>query len=276
MRIDQAKMRHVTTSVKSSPTDNTRPSVFTEKFRGEYYNIDIDKLIPFQNQARRYFDEESISQLAETIKAHGIRQPLTIIQTEDFPGKYEVVSGERRLRAAIVAGLKTVPCIIMDDRQKAEEVAIIENIQRKNLHPLELAQAYSNLLTNKVCNTSSEIAKKVGASRTTVVEILALLNLNEKVQERLLKSQLKQRTLLRALSKLTNEEQEKYLEDFIKKDTLVEDKNTRPKRRKSFQTKSQIINVVLSGDKFLVDKNRIEALDQEQKMKIKALLDSLF
>lgn len=276
MRIDQAKIRHTNTPTNSSPLDSTRPSAFTEKFRGEYYNIDINKLIPFQNQARRYFDEESLNQLADTIREHGIRQPLTIIQTDEFPGKYEVISGERRLRAASIANFKTVPCIIMNDRRKAEEVAIIENIQRKNLHPLELAQAYSNLLSNKICTSSSEIAKKVGAPRTTVVETLGLLNLSKKVQERLLSLQLKQRALLRVLVKLTEEEQEKYIDNFAKEDKTIEGVNLTTKRKKSFQMKSQILNIALSEGEFLIDKNRIEALNQEQKMKIKSLLDSLF
>ena len=83
MRVDKAKIRHPSSFIEKEENNNTRPSVFTEKFRGEYYNIDVTKLIPFHNQARRHFDEESLNQLADTIKEHGIRQPLTVISTEE-------------------------------------------------------------------------------------------------------------------------------------------------------------------------------------------------
>lgn len=277
MRVDKAKIRHPSPSVDEiqGESTNTRPSVFTEKFRGEYYNIDISKLVPFHNQARKHFDEDSLNKLAETIKEHGIRQPLTILSTEDSSGQYEVISGERRLRAAVIAGLKTVPCIIITDRKKAEEIAIIENIQRKDLHPLELANAYSNLLKSGICSSTMEIATKVGAHKSAVVETLGLLELNSKVQEELLNSQVKTRNLLRELCKLNQEEQMPYLRSYLERDNLIKEAKIDSKRRKSLKTRSQIINVVLSGDELLIDKNRIEALSQEQKIQLKSLLDAL-
>lgn len=277
MRVDKAKIRHPSPSVDKNQEENTntRPSVFTEKFRGEYYNIDITKLIPFHNQARKHFDEDSLNQLAETIKEHGIRQPLTILSMEDASGQYEVISGERRLRAAIIAGLKTVPCIIITDRKKAEEIAIIENIQRKDLHPLELANAYSNLLKSGICSSTMEIANKVGAHKSAVVETLALLELNLKVQEKLLNSQIKTRNLLRELCKLNQEDQMPYLSEYLEKNNLIKESKIGLRKRKSLKTRSQIINVVLCDDKLLIDKNRIEALSQEQKIQLKSLLDAL-
>jgi ParB family chromosome partitioning protein len=274
MRIDKAKIRYPAKSELQE--QNTRPSVFTEKLRGEYYNIDVDKLIPFHKQARKYFDEEALKQLAETIKTHGIRQPLTIISaTDDMTGVYEVVSGERRLRAAIIAGLNTVPCIIIDDRKKAEEIAIIENIQRKDLHPIELAQAYSNLLETKICNSTMEIATKVGVHKSAVVETLGLLNLELEVQEKLLNSQVKSRNLLRELCKLNNNEQIIYLGEYLRKEALIKDPENKLNKRKSLKTKSQIFNIVLCGDELFIDKNRIEALRSEQKIQLKALFSSL-
>ncbi len=276
MRIDKAKIRYPVKSELELLEQNTRPSVFTEKLRGEYYNIDVAKLIPFHKQARKYFDEEALKQLAETIKTHGIRQPLTIISaTDDMTGMYEVVSGERRLRAAIMAGLNTVPCIIIEDRRKAEEIAIIENIQRKDLHPIELAQAYSNLLETKICNSTMEIATKVGAHKSAIVETLGLLNLELEVQEKLLHSQVKSRNLLRDLCKLNNNEQMTYLNEYLRKEALIKDPETKLNKRKSLKTRSQIFNIVLYGDELLVDKNRIEALNSEQKIQLKSLLNGL-
>lgn len=276
MRIDKAKIRYPAGSKMELQEQNTRPSVFTEKLRGEYYNIDVTKLIPFHKQARKYFDEEALKQLAETIKTHGIRQPLTIISaTDDMTGMYEVVSGERRLRAAIMAGLNTVPCIIIEDRKKAEEIAIIENIQRKDLHPIELAQAYFNLLETKVCNSTMEIATKVGAHKSAVVETLGLLNLEREVQEKLMNSQIKARTLLRELCKLKNIDQMTYLNEYLKKEALIKDPEIKLNKRKSLKTRSQIFNIVLCGDELLIDKNRIEALSNEQKIELKTLLNSL-
>lgn len=277
MRVDKAKIRYpsVTTEKKQEENTNTRPSVFTEKLRGEYFNIEITKLVPFRNQARKHFDEDSLNKLAETIKEHGIRQPLTILSTEDASGQYEVISGERRLRAAIIAGFKTVPCLIIQDRKKAEEIAIVENIQRKDLHPLELANAYSNLLKSNICNSTMEIATKVGAHKSSVVETLALLELSPHVQEKLLNSQIKTRSLLRELCKLSYEEQIPYLNEFLKNHSLIKETNSDFKRKKSLKTKSQIINIVLHGNELLIDKNRIEALNQEQKIQLKALLTKI-
>ncbi len=187
-----------------------------------------------------------------------------------------MISGERRLKGAIIAGLKTVPCIIITDRKKAEEIAIIENIQRKDLHPLELANAYSNLLKSGICSSTMEIANKVGAHKSAVVEALALLELNSKVQETLLNSQIKTRNLLRELCKLNQKDQMPYLSEYLEKNNLIKESKTNLRKRKSLKTRSQIINVVLCDDKLLIDKNRIEALSQEQKIQLKSLLDTLY
>lgn len=275
MKIDKAKIRYPAPLGNESREQNTRPSVFTEKLRGEYYNIDVTKLTPFCKQARKHFDEEALIQLSETIKVHGIRQPLTVIATEDAAGIYEVVSGERRLRAAIIAGLKTVPCIIIDDRKKAEEIAIIENIQRKDLHPIELAYAYSNLLESNLCGSAMEIANKVGAHKSAIIETLGLLNLAPIVQEKLLESQIKTRNVLRELCKLSNEEQLPFLNKCLKQDNVDKEIGGKFAQKKSLKTRSQIFNIILYGEDLLVDKNRIDALNQEQKIQLKILLNDL-
>ena len=121
---------------------NSRLGIGYEEKVKEFYMINVENLIPFKNQARIYFDDKEIENLSESIKRHGIRQPLTIIPYEDNKGIFEVISGERRLKAAKIVGLNKVPCIIIHDRNIAQEIAIIENIHRQDLHPIELGLAF--------------------------------------------------------------------------------------------------------------------------------------
>ena len=121
---------------------NSRLGIGYEEKVKEFYMINVENLIPFKNQARIYFDDKEIENLSESIKRHGIRQPLTIIPYEDNKGIFEVISGERRLKAAKIVGLDKVPCIIIHDRNIAQEIAIVENIHRQDLHPIELGLAF--------------------------------------------------------------------------------------------------------------------------------------
>jgi ParB family chromosome partitioning protein len=129
---------------------------------------------PNPNQPRYTFDEESLLELAQSIKEHGIIQPLIATKKGD---EYELIAGERRLRAAKIAGLKTVPMIIRTyDEQQKLEIAVIENIQRHNLNPLEEAMAFQRL-ADDFNLTQEEVAKKMGKSRSAVANTLRLLNL---------------------------------------------------------------------------------------------------
>ena len=115
-------------------------SIINSGNRFEVIYTDIDKVRPYNEQARTYFDESEIIALSKTIIEHGIRQPLTVIGTDEG---FQVVSGERRLRAAKLAGLKKVPIIIISDDKKAEELSLIENIQRKDLQLVSLLLIYN-------------------------------------------------------------------------------------------------------------------------------------
>lgn len=142
--------------------------------------IDIE---PKKDQPRKYFDEESLNQLAESIKQHGLIQP--IIVREAGGGFYQIVAGERRWRASKMAGLTEIPAIIIDaDALKAAELAIIENIQREDLNPYEEAQAYRSLMT-QYSLTQEEVASKVGKSRAAVANTMRLLDLPDEVLEML-------------------------------------------------------------------------------------------
>lgn len=142
--------------------------------------LDINKIKPNKKQPRKYFDEEKIAMLAESIKEHGMIQPI-IVQKEKED--YSIVAGERRWRAAKQANLKEVPVIIMDITESAVlEISLIENIQRQDLNPIEEANAYKRLLGDFDL-TQEELSRKIGKSRTSISNTMRLVNLDDRVQE---------------------------------------------------------------------------------------------
>lgn len=159
-----------------------------EDFREENNNIliSINKIKSDDEQPRKLFDSEKIAELAESIKAHGIIQPL--ILRKHMEDQYIIVAGERRWRAAKMAGLKDVPAIIMEltDRDILE-VSLIENIQRQDLNPIEEALAYRKLL-NDFKITQEELSKRIGKSRVAIANTMRLTNLDERVQQYIIES----------------------------------------------------------------------------------------
>ena len=142
--------------------------------------VDIKKVEPNREQPRKNFDEDALLELSESIKQFGVLQPLLVL---DKKGYYEIIAGERRWRAAKMAGLKEIPVIIKDlTEQEVVEIALIENIQRENLNPIEEAIAYRRLLTEFNLK-QDEVAERVSKSRTAVTNSMRLLKLNEKVQQ---------------------------------------------------------------------------------------------
>lgn len=158
--------------------------------------IPINKIKSNSDQPRKDFDNEKIVELAESIKHHGIIQPL-ILQKDG--SNYMIVAGERRWRAAKIAGIKEVPAIIMDLTQKEIlEISLIENIQREDLNPIEEAIAYKKLLSDFDI-TQDELSKRMGKSRTAITNVMRLINLDSRVQEYLIEGVLSEghgRTLL--------------------------------------------------------------------------------
>ena len=144
--------------------------------------VDIDKVEPNKEQPRKNFDEDALLELSESIKQFGILQPLLVQDKDTY---YEIIAGERRWRAAKLAGLKKVPVIIKKlTDQEIVEISLIENIQRENLNPIEEAIAYKRLLTEFNLK-QDEVAERVSKSRTAVTNSMRLLKLNEKVQQML-------------------------------------------------------------------------------------------
>ena len=151
--------------------------------------IDINEIKPNRTQPRKFFDAEKIKELAESIKKYGVIQPI-MLRPEALG--YEIVAGERRWRAAREAGLKVVPALVRDlDEEQNMFIALIENIQREDLNPIEEARAYDEM-SQKYRMTQEEISNSMGKSRPYIANMLRLLKLNEKVQDLVLQGMISQ------------------------------------------------------------------------------------
>lgn len=148
----------------------------------KYFECDINDIIPNKFQPRTHFKEDDLQELADSIQEKGVIQPLIIKNGKE--GKYELIAGERRLRASKLAGLNSVPVVVLDveDDDSLLELALIENVQRTDLNPIEEAEAYRKLI-DRFGYTQEETAKRVGKKRTTITNLLRLLKLPEKLQE---------------------------------------------------------------------------------------------
>lgn len=180
--------------------------------------IFVEDIIPNRFQPRLTFDEKALQELSDSIKVHGVIQPLVLRKVGN---KYEIIAGERRYKASCMAGLKKVPAIVREltDNESAE-IALIENIQRKNLSSIEEAQSYKNLLERGYLK-QEELAKKLGVSQPTIANKLRLLNLCDEVQNALLNEQISERHA-RSLLQLSNpDEQKKMLNRIIKERLTV-------------------------------------------------------
>src|SRR5947207_15377709 len=143
--------------------------------------IDIERILPNSHQPRKSFDEDALNELANSIREHGLVQPIVVRPLED--GFFQLIAGERRWRASQRVGLVKIPAIIRESGEHAAlEIALIENLQREDLNPIEEAQAYERLI-NDFGLTQEEVARRVGKSRTTIANMLRLLRLPIEVQQ---------------------------------------------------------------------------------------------
>ena len=149
--------------------------------------VNINDIEPNREQPRKNFDKDALEELAESIKIHGLIQPIIVQKKEDY---YEIIAGERRWRAAKIAGLKELPVVIKEyTPQEVMEIALIENIQRKDLNPIEEAIAYKSLV-NEYNLKQDELAKKMSKSRAAIANSMRLLKLAEDVQEMIINQEL--------------------------------------------------------------------------------------
>ncbi len=155
--------------------------LIAEQFESAPTDAEVGSITPNSRQPRTYFDEDALQELADSIREHGIIQPLLVRPTGE--GEYELIAGERRLRAAKLAGLDRVPIVIRSaDNQVSLELALIENVQREDINPIESAQAYRKLI-DEFSLTQEQVAVRVGKSRTVITNMIRLLRLPIEVQE---------------------------------------------------------------------------------------------
>ena len=156
-----------------------------ESKKGAGENLRIANIEPRSDQPRKQFDREALEALADSIAAYGVLQPIIVRENSDVEGTYEIIAGERRWRAAKMAGLTEIPAVVFDgDDLKAAQVSLIENIQREDLNPVEEAFGYGALI-EKFDLTQDQVAKQVGKSRSAVANMLRLLELPDEVLEML-------------------------------------------------------------------------------------------
>jgi ParB family transcriptional regulator, chromosome partitioning protein len=240
----------------------------------------LEKIKPNPFQPRRLFDEEKINELAQSIKEHGIFQPIILKKVKQG---YIIVSGERRFRAALKVGLKAIPSIIRQyEESKVAEIALAENLQRENLTPIEEAEAYKIVMSNLKL-TQTELAEKVGKSRSHVTNTLGLLNLPQEVQQLLLTNQISMGHA-RALSKLEDSNQIVRLAHRTIKNQLsvrqieeltkIEEKTNKIKRSsepKYTSEENELFNTY--GQKVKIDDKKIVIYYKEDQLK--NLIDKL-
>lgn len=186
--------------------------LIAEQFEGGTTEVPVDVIRPNPRQPRTRFSEDALEDLSRSIKQHGVVSPLVVRPQAD--GTYELVAGERRLRAAKLAGLDSVPVIIRSsDNQDSLEVALVENLQREDINAMECARAYRKLM-DEFQLTQEQVSERVGKSRTVIANTLRLLRLPPRVQESLEESRITEGHA-RALLAFENQDQQLALLDQI-------------------------------------------------------------
>lgn len=189
----------------------------------------LDDIIPNRFQPREVFDERPLKELAVSIKEHGVIQPIIVRKVND---KYEIIAGERRYKASALAGLTKIPAIIRDlDDKESSKVALLENLQRKNLNPIEEAKTYQKILELDEM-TQEELAKTMGKSQSSVANKLRLLSLPEDIQQALLQEKISERHARALLNIKDSKEQHNYLNEIINNKMTVRQLEDKIKEKK--------------------------------------------
>ena len=192
--------------------------------------VDLDKLMAREDQPRKSFDDDSLKELANSIKADGVIQPIVVRKVDD---RYEIIAGERRFRASKLAGLEKVPVVVKNvtDR-KARELALVENIQREDLNPIEEAISLKTLMEEYKL-TQQELSDIIGKSRSYIANNLRLLNLSDHIKEYLIRGELSPSQGRTLLSLETDEERNKYLDKLLIKEVNIRDVEKKAKQSKN-------------------------------------------
>ena len=248
--------------------DTVEEQIVKETPKENIVMLKLDELRSNPYQPRKNFDDEALNELADSIKEHGVFQP--IIVKKSIKG-YEIIAGERRVKASRMAGLTEIPAIVRDfNDTQMMEIAVLENLQREDLNAIEEANAYKKL-QETLDLTQAEVAKRLGKSRSHITNMMGLLQLPEEIQKEIIKKNISM-AHARILSKLEDVEQQKkllkkiidegisvrQLEDMVKEPTIIK---VHPQKRKAKDNKYSYLEEELSeklGTKVTVKNNKIE------------------
>lgn len=239
--------------------------IITETPKEEIVRVNLDELRSNPYQPRQNFDEEALQELAVSIKEHGVFQPIII--KKSIKG-YEIIAGERRVKASKIAGLKEIPAIVRNfTDSEMMEIALLENLQRENLNSIEEALAYKNLLTN-LNLTQEKLAERLGKSRSHITNMIGLLTLPEEVQNLISEKKISMGHA-RVLSKLEDKHQIKELTDRIISEGLsvrqIEDLTS---SEKNYERKNKIVRHQEKNNEYVdLEENLKEKLGTKVKIK---------
>ena len=249
----------ILTGEKFSPLFNEEGQVDLGQ-DGRYELLNLNEIEPREDQPRKYFSEEGINELSLSIKENGVLQPILV--TKAGKTGYNIIAGERRYRAAMMAGLSQIPAIVRDiDERSIAIFALIENIQRADLTAIEEAKAYQALIAEHKL-THEQVAKSVGKSRSSITNALRLLELNTEVMIELDKGNLEMGHA-RALAGLSEEEQSRAVKEVVKRKLNVREAE---EYVKDFKVAGQGVNLALNR-KMIALENRFQYYASKTKLK---------
>ena len=203
-------------------------TTLAQDIRESVLELELTQIIQNKYQPRQFFEDTALNELADSIREHGVLQPIIVRHIND--GAYELVAGERRWRAAQIAGLSKIPVVIKDlSNEESLEIALIENLQRENLNPVESAQGYKRLI-EEFGLKQEEIAARIGKDRSTVTNYLRLLTLPDKIQEYLSRSVITTGHAKAILSFTNRNDQLRFAEFVVKKGASVRETELLAKR----------------------------------------------
>lgn len=206
------------------------------------HKIKVIEIEPNKDQPRRTFNNESIDELAESIKRYGVIQPIIVTKKNNY---YEIIAGERRWRASKKAGLEEIPCIIREDTErKNKEIALIENIQREDLNPIEKARSFRQLM-DEYGMTQMELSETIGISRSALANTVRLLNLEPRVMELVMQGQLTEGHARSLLCFEDPDKQYKAALEIIEKGQNVRDIENKVKNKKNAQKRDPKYDAII-------------------------------
>lgn len=246
---------HLERMIKPS-SEGGRVSLGNDSTVREFYYVPIEKLYTYEKQARIIFSEEEIEELTNSIKNYGVRQPLTIKKRSEGEG-YEIVSGERRFISAKRAGLTKLPCIMLEKDKDAEEIALVENLHREDLHPVEFGNSCLQMISSGHFKSQAELSERMSVSKGKVSECMALASLPDSIKDILIKNHVKSREKLRSILKNKDDIEE------IKKIIGIN-----PIRRENYS----VFRVIKTPERLLYQKNGITRLGIKERKELKDIL----